>query len=154
MADPMIDLPPLLLSTYILKIDAEGHMALPAKSRSQSRQGLTMAQGRERCVYLLPLNEFRRIASQIQHVSMGNKAARGYPHMFLSDAIDQQSDKQSRVLVLQILRDYTNPGSDVVAIGVGTRAELWNKNTWEPYPAEKEEGYSNITDNVLPGMES
>ncbi|OQM60838.1 replication protein, partial [Bifidobacterium longum] len=39
---------------------------------------LVMARGQERCVYLLPFDEFRRIASQIQRVSVGNKAAREY----------------------------------------------------------------------------
>ena len=123
MADLMAGLPPLLLGTYTPKIDAKGRMALPAKFRSQLGQGLVMARGQERCVYLLPFDEFRRIASQIQRVSVGNKAAREYL------------------------------GSDVVVIGVGTRAELWNKDTWESYLAEKEEGYSDIADDVLPEVE-
>lgn len=153
MADLMAGLPPLLLGTYTPKIDAKGRMALPAKFRSQLGQGLGMARGQERCVYLLPFDEFRRIASQIQRVSVGNKAAREYLRVFLSGAVDQQPDKQGRVLVPQMLRDYANLGSDVVVIGVGTRAELWNKDTWESYLAEKEEGYSDIADDVLPEVE-
>ena len=153
MADLMAGLPPLLLGTYTPKIDAKGRMALPAKFRSQLGQGLVMARGQERCVYLLPCDEFRRIASQIQRVSVGNKAAREYLRVFLSGAVDQQPDKQGRVLVPQMLRDYANLGSDVVVIGVGTRAELWNKDTWESYLAEKEEGYSDIADDVLPEVE-
>ena len=153
MADLMAGLPPLLLGTYTPKIDAKGRMALPAKFRSQLGQGLVMARGQERGVYLLPFDEFRRIASQIQRVSVGNKAAREYLRVFLSGAVDQQPDKQGRVLVPQMLRDYANLGSDVVVIGVGTRAELWNKDTWESYLAEKEEGYSDIADDVLPEVE-
>ena len=153
MADLMAGLPPLLLGTYTPKIDAKGRMALPAKFRSQLGQGLGMARGQERCVYLLPFDEFRRIASQLQRVSVGNKAAREYLRVFLSGAVDQQPDKQGRVLVPQMLRDYANLGSDVVVIGVGTRAELWNKDTWESYLAEKEEGYSDIADDVLPEVE-
>ena len=141
MADLMAGLPPLLLGTYTPKIDAK------------LGQGLVMARGQERCVYLLPFDEFRRIASQIQRVSVGNKAAREYLRVFLSGAVDQQPDKQGRVLVPQMLRDYANLGSDVVVIGVGTRAELWNKDTWESYLAEKEEGYSDIADDVLPEVE-
>ena len=118
MADLMAGLPPLLLGTYTPKIDAKGRIALPAKFRSQLGQGLVMARGQERCVYLLPFDEFRRIASQIQRVSVGNKAAREYLRVFLSGAVDQQPDKQGRVLVPQMLRDYANLGSDVVVIGV------------------------------------
>ena len=84
---------------------------------------------------------------------MGNKAAREYLRVFLSGAVDQEPDKQGRVLVPQMLRDYANLGSDVVVIGVGTRAELWNRDAWEAYLAEKEENYSDIADDVLPEVE-
>ena len=149
----MAGLPPLLLGTYTPKIDAKGRVALPAKFRSQLGQGLVMARGQERCVYLLPFDEFRRIASQIQRTSVGNKAAREYLRVFLSGAVDQDPDKQGRVVVPQMLRDYANLGSDIVVIGVGTRAELWNKDAWESYLAQKEEGYSDIADDVLPEVE-
>ena len=149
----MAGLPPLLLGTYTPKIDAKGRVALPAKFRSQLGQGLVMARGQERCVYLLPFYEFRRIASQIQRTSVGNKAAREYLRVFLSGAVDQEPDKQGRVVVPQMLRDYANLGSDIVVIGVGTRAELWNKDAWESYLAQKEEGYSDIADDVLPEVE-
>ena len=147
----MADLPPLLLGTYTPKIDAKGRMALPAKFQLGS--GMVMARGQERCVYLLPQSEFRRIAVQIQRTSMGNKAARDYLRVFLSGAVDQEPDKQGRVLVPQMLRDYANLGSDIVVIGVGTRAEIWNRQAWEDYLADKEQGYSDIADDVLPAME-
>lgn len=76
MAGGMMGLPPLLLGTYTPKIDAKGRMALPAKMRSQLGNGLVMARGQERCIYLLPVMEFRRIAMQIQRTSMSDKAAR------------------------------------------------------------------------------
>lgn len=153
MHDMMADLPPLLLGTYTPKIDAKGRMALPAKFRSQLGPGMVMARGQERCVYLLPQMEFRRIAMQIQRTSMGNKAAREYLRVFLSGAVDQDPDKQGRVLVPQMLRDYANLGSDIVVIGVGTRAEIWNRQAWEEYLADKEQGYSDIADDVLPAVE-
>ena len=76
-----------------------------------------------------------------------------YLRVFLSGAVDQEPDKQGRVLVPQMLRDYANLGSDIVVIGVGTRAEIWNRQAWEDYLADKEQGYSDIADDVLPAME-
>ena len=149
----MMDLPPLLLGTYTPKIDAKGRMALPAKLRGQLGPGMVMARGQERCVYLLPQIEFRRIAMQIQRTSMGNKAARDYLRVFLSGAVDQEPDKQGRILVPQMLRDYANLGTDVVVIGVGTRAEIWTSKAWEEYLASQEQGYSDIADDVLPAVE-
>lgn len=81
------------------------------------------------------------------------RRARDYLRVFLSGAVDQEPDKQGRVLVPQMLRDYANLGSDIVVIGVGTRAEIWNRQAWEDYLADKEQGYSDIADDVLPAME-
>ena len=143
----------MLLGTYTPIIDAKGRMALPAKFRTQLGPGLIMARGQERCVYLFPQAEFRRVAMQIQHTSLGNKAAREYLRVLLSGAVDQTPDKQGRVLVPQMLRDYAKLGSDIVVIGVGTRAEIWDKKAWEQYLADNEQGYSDIADDVLPSVE-
>ena len=149
----MVELPPLLLGTYTPKIDAKGRMALPAKFRSQLGSGMVMARGQERCVYLLPQAEFRRIAMRIQRTSMGNKAARDYLRVFLSGAVDQEPDKQGRILVPPMLRDYAGLADDIVVIGVGTRAEIWNRASWESYLSDKEQGYSDIADDVLPAVD-
>lgn len=147
------ELPPLLLGTYTPKIDAKGRLALPAKLRGQLGRGLVMARGQERCIYLLPYSEFRRVAAQIQRTSLGNKAARDYLRVFLSGAVDQEPDKQGRVVIPPMLRDYAGLGTDVVVIGVGTRAEIWNRDAWETYLTEQEQGYADIADDVLPAME-
>ncbi|NEG95959.1 division/cell wall cluster transcriptional repressor MraZ [Bifidobacterium sp. SMB2] len=152
-AEPSMDLPPLLLGTYTPKIDAKGRLALPAKLRGQLGSGLVMARGQERCVYLLPHSEFRRVAAQIQRTSLGNKAARDYLRVFLSGAVDQAPDKQGRVVVPPMLRNYAGLGNDVVVIGVGTRAEIWNRESWEAYLAAQEQGYADIADDVLPTVE-
>nr|MDK6327297.1 division/cell wall cluster transcriptional repressor MraZ [Alloscardovia omnicolens] len=140
----------MLLGTYTPKIDAKGRVAIPAKMRSQLGEGCVLARGQERCVYILPNDEFRRIAQQIQHISLSNKAARNYLRVFLSGAVDLEPDKQGRVMVPQMLRSYANLGDDVVLIGVGTRAELWNREDWEKYLADQEDDYSNMADDVLP----
>lgn len=152
MADGAVSSPlsALLLGTYAPKIDAKGRVALPAKFRSQLGQGCVLARGQERCIYLLPFGEFRRIAAQIQRTSLSNKAARNYLRVFLSGAVDQEPDKQGRVILPSILRDYAHIDKDIVIIGVGTRAEIWNKADWDAYLAEQEDGYSDIADDVLP----
>ncbi|RSX57020.1 division/cell wall cluster transcriptional repressor MraZ [Bifidobacterium samirii] len=146
------DLPPLLLGTYTPRIDAKGRLALPARMRAQFGPGLVMARGQERCVYLLPRQEFRRIAMRIQRVSMSDKKARDYLRVFLSGAVDQEPDRQGRILVPQMLRDYADLGTEVAVIGVGTRAEIWNRTAWEGYLASQEQGYADIADDILPAV--
>lgn len=140
----------VLLGTYTPKIDGKGRVALPAKFRAQLGTGFVMAKGQERCVYVLPMQEFQRITAQIQRTSMSNKSARDYLRVFLSGAVDQEPDKQGRIVVPPMLREYANLGDEIVVIGVGTRAEIWNKTAWNEYLADREQGYSDIADDVLP----
>lgn len=143
---------PILLGTYAPKIDDKGRVALPAKFRAQLGGGFVMARGQERCVYVLPMVEFQRMTAQIQHTSMSNKSARDYLRVFLSGAVDEEPDKQGRIVVPPMLRDYASLGDEIVVIGVGTRAEIWNKSAWEAYLADREQGYADIADDVLPAV--
>ncbi|MFT9283285.1 MAG: division/cell wall cluster transcriptional repressor MraZ, partial [Bifidobacterium sp.] len=36
---------------------------------------------------------------------------------------------------------------------VGTRAELWDSASWQSYLESKEQGYSDIADDVLPEVD-
>ena len=143
---------PILLGTYAPKIDDKGRVALPAKFRAQLGGGFVMARGQERCVYVLPMVEFQRMTAQIQHTSMSNKSARDYLRVFLSGAVDEEPDKQGRSVVPPMLRDYASLGDEIAVIGVGTRAEIWNKSAWEAYLADREQGYADIADDVLPAV--
>lgn len=143
---------PVLLGTYTPKIDDKGRVALPAKFRAQLGEGFVMARGQEHCVYVLPMVEFQRITTQIQRSSMSNKSARDYLRVFLSGAVDEQPDKQGRIVVPPMLRNYASLGNEIVVIGVGTRAEIWNKSAWEAYLSDREQGYADIADDVLPAV--
>lgn len=143
------DMPELLLGTYTPKIDAKGRLTLPAKFRHRLGSGLVLARGQERCVTILPQDEFRCMAQQIQRTSMGNMAARRYLRVFLSGASQEVPDKQGRVLIAPNLREYASLSDDIVVIGVGTRAEIWNREAWETYLQAQEQEYANLEMDVL-----
>ena len=73
--------------------------------------------------------------------------------VFLSGAVDQEPDKQGRVTLPPMLREYAHIEKDIVVIGVGTRAEIWNREDWDEYLKGQEDGYSDITDDVLPEVD-
>ena len=54
------------LGTYTPRLDDKGRLILPAKFRPQLAQGLVMTRGQERCLFLLPLDEFRRYHDQLR----------------------------------------------------------------------------------------
>jgi len=144
--------PSLLLGTYTPRLDEKGRLILPAKFRTQLSQGLVMTRGQERCLFLLPMDEFRRMYEQIRQAPVTSKQARDYLRVFLSGASDEMPDKQGRISIPANLRQYAGLDRDVAVIGAGTRVEIWDAPTWEAYLAEQEASYSDTAEEILPGL--
>ena len=142
----------LLLGTFTPRLDDKGRLILPAKFRSRLAPGLVMTRGQERCLFLLPMDEFRRMYDQIRQAPVTSKQARDYLRVFLSGASDELPDKQGRVSIPAPLRAYAGLDRDVAVIGAGTRVEIWDAQAWETYLAEQESAYSDTAEEVFPDL--
>lgn len=138
------------LGTYTPRLDDKGRLILPAKFRAQLAPGLVMTRGQERCLFLLPMDEFRRMHDQIRQAPVTSKQARDYLRVFLSGASDELPDKQGRISIPQMLRTYAGLDRDVAVIGAGSRVEVWDLEAWEAYLAEQEAGYAETAEEVFP----
>jgi len=138
------------LGTYTPRLDEKGRLILPAKFRAQLAPGLVMTRGQERCLFLLPLDEFRAMHDQLRQAPVTSKQARDYLRVFLSGASDELPDKQGRISIPPMLRKYAGLDRDVAVIGAGTRVEIWDLAAWETYLAEQEAGYADTAEEVFP----
>ncbi|MBD7950213.1 MULTISPECIES: division/cell wall cluster transcriptional repressor MraZ [Oerskovia] len=142
----------MLLGTYTPRLDDKGRLILPAKFRGQLASGLVMTRGQERCLFLLPMDEFRRMYDQIRQAPVTSKQARDYLRVFLSGASDEIPDKQGRISIPAALRTYAGLDRDVAVIGAGTRVEIWDAAAWEAYLADQEAEYAATAEEVLPAL--
>ncbi|WP_435735663.1 division/cell wall cluster transcriptional repressor MraZ [Cellulosimicrobium sp. PMB13] len=142
----------LLLGTFTPRLDDKGRLILPAKFRPRLASGLVMTRGQERCLFLLPMDEFRRMYDQIRQAPVTSKQARDYLRVFLSGASDEIPDKQGRVSIPGPLRTYAGLDRDVAVIGAGTRVEIWDAAAWETYLAEQESAYADTAEEVFPDL--
>lgn len=142
----------LFLGTHTPKLDDKGRMFLPAKFREKLSEGLVVTRGQERCLYVYPQAEFERIAMQWQSSPTSSRAVRDYQRVFLSGASDEVPDKQGRVTIPQILRDYAGLTSDCTVIGAGNRVEVWDTAAWTAYLAQTEDAFAEQSEEVVPGL--
>lgn len=142
----------LLLGTYTPRLDEKGRLILPAKFRSRLAPGLVMTRGQERCLFLLPMDEFTRMYEQIRQAPVTSKQARDYLRVFLSGASDEMPDKQGRISIPASLREYAGLSREVAVIGAGTRVEIWDAAAWESYLAEQVDTYADTAEEILPGL--
>jgi MraZ protein len=142
----------MLLGTHAPKLDEKGRVILPAKFRDDLSSGLVLTRGQDRCLYVFSTKEFEAINETIRQAPITSKQARDYLRIFLSGASDEIPDKQGRVTIPPALRTYAALGKELVVIGVGSRAEIWDATAWADYLANKENDFSEISEEVIPGL--
>jgi MraZ protein len=142
---------PVFLGTHTPRLDDKGRLILPAKFRDDLAGGVVITKGQERCLYVFPAAEFRRLAEQLQAQPVTHKAARAYGRVFFASAHDELPDKQGRVTIPAHLREYAGLDRDVVVIGASNRVEIWDQEAWDTYLASSETAFAEIEEGVLPG---
>lgn len=142
----------MLLGTHAPKLDEKGRVILPAKFREDLAQGLVLTKGQDRCLYVFSSKEFEAIHENIRQAPVTSKQARDYLRVFLSGASDEIPDKQGRVTIPAALRQYAGLGKELVVVGVGSRAEIWDATAWHQYLASQENSFSDISEEVIPGL--
>jgi MraZ protein len=142
----------MFLGTHSPRLDDKGRLILPAKFRDELAEGLVITKGQERCLYMWPLAEFARITEQMRQAPVTSKAARDYMRVFFAGASDEVPDKQGRITIPPALRGYAGLQRDCVVIGANTRVEVWDAQAWERYLADQEPAFSELSEEVLPGL--
>ena len=142
----------MFLGTHTPRLDDKGRLILPARFRDQLLDGLVITRGQERCLYIFPMQEFQRMHEEMRQAPLTNKEARDYQRVFLSGASSEVPDKQGRVTVPPLLRQYAGLDRDVAVIGAGSRVEVWDLPTWETYLEGAESSFADRSEEVLPGV--
>ena len=140
----------MLMGTFTPKLDDKGRLFLPAKFRDQLSEGLVVTRGQERCLTVWPMRAFEQLAGQAQEAPVTDKAVRDYTRLLFAGASDDQPDKQGRLTIPPMLREYASLAKDVIVIGVGNRLEIWDAARWQDYSDGREQAFSDLSDEVFP----
>jgi MraZ protein len=142
----------MFLGTYAPKLDEKGRIILPAKFRDELAAGVVITRGQEHCLYVYSSREFERVLEKVSQGPVTDKDTRDYQRGLLSGAIQELPDKQNRVTLPVILREYAGLDRELTVIGAGNRAEIWDTEAWNTYYSEAESKYANRTEEVIPGL--
>ena len=89
-------------------------------------------------VYLHILGtEWVNFEEKLKSLPLAQKNARSFVRFFLSGAVECEIDKHGRFLIPANLREHANLDKEIVIIGVGTRLEIWNRETWQKYSKDE-----------------
>jgi len=142
----------MFLGTHTPKLDDKGRVILPAKFREDLADGVVLTRGQERCLYVFSRATFGDVLEKLRTASLTSKTAREYQRFFLSGVSEEEPDKQGRVTVPAVLRQYAGLDRELTVIGSGDRAEIWSTPAWNSYYSEKEDAFANTDEEVIPGL--
>jgi len=120
----------MLIGEYEHTLDAKGRVSMPAKLRRDMGEAFIVTKGLDGCLFAFSQDEWMNFETKLKSLPLSDKNARNFVRFFLAGATECELDKQGRFLIPANLRKEANLEKEAVIIGVGTRLEIWNKETW------------------------
>ncbi|WP_040284576.1 division/cell wall cluster transcriptional repressor MraZ [Tessaracoccus massiliensis] len=130
--------------TYTPKLDEKGRLILPAKFRDALEGGLFVTRGQERALDVFPRATFEAKMTAALSAPSTVKEVRDYQRMLMAGASEEVPDRQGRITIPPHLRAYAGLDRDVVVIGSGDRAEIWNAEAWQKYSEAREQAFAEM----------
>ncbi len=140
----------MFMGEYSHSIDAKGRLIMPAKFREQLGDEFVVTKSPDKCLYVYTNEDWKNFEEKLATLPITNKGTRQFVRFFLAGAATCEVDKQGRILLPAVLREYAELDKEVVLAGTSKRIEIWNKDR---YLADQKEYEENI-DEIASNMES
>lgn len=121
----------MFMGEYNHTIDAKGRLIVPSKFRETLGDTFVVTKGLDGCLFVYDNEEWGIFEEKLKSLPITNKEARQFVRFFLAGAAEVEVDKQGRILVPNVLREFAELNKDVVLIGVASRIEIWSKERFE-----------------------
>ena len=89
-----------------------------------------MTKGLDGCLFVYSADEWHDVEEKFRSIPGTSKDARKFARFFFAGAAAVELDKQGRILLPPVLREYADLQKDVVLVGVLNRVEIWSKDRW------------------------
>ena len=121
----------MFMGEYNHTIDAKGRLIVPSKFREILGDVFVVTKGLDGCLFVYDNEEWKLFEEKLRALPITNKEARQFVRFFLAGATEAEVDKQGRILIPNVLREFAALQKDVVLVGVGSRIEIWGKERFE-----------------------
>ena len=129
----------MFMGEYNHSVDAKGRLIVPSKFREQLGNEFVVTKGLDGCLFVYSQEEWKRIEESLREKPLTSKDARKFMRFFFAGAANCEVDKQGRILLPPVLREYANLTKDVVLVGVLSRVEIWDKDRWQENTYDEDE---------------
>lgn len=121
----------MFMGEYNHTIDAKGRLIVPSRFREILGDAFVVTKGLDGCLFVYDNEEWKLFEEKLRALPITNKEARQFVRFFLAGAAEVEVDKQGRILIPNVLREFAELTKDVVLVGVGSRIEIWGRERFE-----------------------
>ncbi len=109
-------------------IDGKGRLFVPARLREELGDAFYVTIGLGRSLMVLPEQVWKGLEEKKQSMPMAQVQNLRF---FFANAVRCEPDKQGRILLPGELRRYGNLTQEVVLVGFGDKAEIWDAAAYD-----------------------
>lgn len=120
----------MFMGEYNHTIDAKGRLIIPSRLREALGDEFVVTKGLDGCLFAYPKEEWSVFEEKLGALPLTNSNARKFSRFFLAGAAIAELDKQGRILIPPVLREFAELEKEVVLVGVSRRVEIWSKERW------------------------
>lgn len=136
--------------TFTPRLDEKSRLILPAKFRARLDRGIVLTPGQENCIYGWTPETFSEFTARLSGTPFTNRDARTFFRMFFSATAEEMPDKQGRIMIPPVLRQWAGLERDVTVVGALDRLEIWDTERWNDFQAEQAEPFAAMSEEITP----
>lgn len=128
----------MFLGTYEHLMDDKGRVSLPARFREAlSALGdvrlviTTNVDAAGSCLVAYPIKGWQAFQERVAELPQFDEAVIRLKRLHIAGATECSADRQGRILLPPLLREYAALKSQVVFAGLGANIEIWDRARWE-----------------------
>ena len=138
----------MFIGEYNHTIDSKGRLIVPSKFREALGDEFVVTKGLDGCLFVYPMEEWTAFTDKLKELPLTKKDARQFSRFFLAGAASCEVDKQGRILIQSVLREFAGLEKDAVLVGVSSRIEIWSRSNWEKISDVDIEDMDNIAEHM------
>lgn len=128
-------------------------MAIPAKMRKamneEANDTFTATRGFEKCIFLYPLDAWRRKEEEMAELNMYNRETRSFVRNIMRWADEVSLDSQGRVTLPKKLIEFSGISDSATIIGSFDHIEIWDPDAFDRYLNEEPADYETLAERVM-----
>lgn len=125
----------MFVGEYSCTVDAKGRINFPSKLRDDLGLKFFITIGLDsKCLGVYSEDEYEKFVSKLKGLH-GSKAI-AVTRKVTARTFGAEPDKQGRILLPQVLREFADIEKDIVVIGAADHCEIWSKENWASFNEE------------------